>query len=225
VLERQAVECFILDDGFQHMHLSRDLNVLLLDATDWAGIQALVPIGRLREPLSAAARADALFLTRVDQSTRVEDIWQAVGRACKRLPDPVHLTFKADELVHVATGERKTMDQFKKQTALLFSGIGNPRAFHDLVRRQGVTVSDTVILGDHARYDETVIRGIRHRAQQVNAELWITTEKDAGKIKTLVSQEDPCWAVRLSTAIPGGCDLWERLLGRGIARSQEDNRG
>src|SRR5262249_6696242 len=74
VLHRFPVDCLVLDDGFQHLGLYRDVNLLLVDATDVEGLAAVVPAGRLREPLQAAARATAIIVTRADDPTLVTEV-------------------------------------------------------------------------------------------------------------------------------------------------------
>ena len=86
VLERFPVDYFVLDDGFQHLSLHRTIDLLLLDATDIAGIQALLPVGRLREPLAAAARASAILFTRVESDAQMTQIWKSLTQASARCP-------------------------------------------------------------------------------------------------------------------------------------------
>ena len=82
VLNRFPIDCLVLDDGFQHLGLYRDVNLLLVDATDAEGLAALVPAGRLREPLQAAARATAIVVTRADVPAQVTQVMsQAAGNA------------------------------------------------------------------------------------------------------------------------------------------------
>jgi tetraacyldisaccharide 4'-kinase len=212
VLDHYPVDCFVLDDGYQHLHLHRDLDVLLLDATDLAGLQALLPVGRLREPLSAASRASVFLLTRADSEAQGGLVWDCVRRACGRLPEPIKVFFKADELIRITTGERQSVASFRETRALLFSGIGNAGAFHDLVKRLGIVVVDAVVLPDHTRYDDSALNGVRERAKQAEADILVTTEKDAGKIKALLSSHDPCWALSLYTDIPVGREHLEQVI-------------
>jgi tetraacyldisaccharide 4'-kinase len=95
---------------------------------------------------------------------------------------------------------------------LLFSGIGNAAAFHDLVKSLGIVVVDAVVLPDHARYDHSVLNGVRERAKRADADILVTTEKDAGKIKALLSPQDPCWALFLYTDIPAGREHLEQVI-------------
>jgi tetraacyldisaccharide 4'-kinase len=211
VLDQYPVDCVLLDDGYQHLHLYRDFDMLLVDATDVAGIQATLPVGRLREPLSAARRASVLLLTRADSEVQADLVWNSVVRACGRLPEPVKVRFTAHELIHITTGERRPVTRFRDTRALLFSGIGNAKAFHDLVGRLGLTVVDAAVLPDHVRYHRSLLAGIRERAKRADADIFVTTEKDAVKLKTLMAP-DPCWVVRLVTDIPVGRERLEKVV-------------
>jgi tetraacyldisaccharide 4'-kinase len=217
VLDQYPVDCFLLDDGYQHLRLYRDLNMLLLDATDIAGIQALLPVGRLREPLSAACRASAVLLTRADSEVQADSVWNSVRQVCARLPEPITVQFKADDLIHIMTGERRPIACFRGARALLFSGIGNAEAFHDLVRNVGLTVVDTAVLPDHVRYHRWLLDDIRERAKRAEADILITTEKDATKLKEFLMPDDPCWALRLLTDISAGRERLEELIASAAA--------
>src|SRR5574337_1360647 len=74
VLEQHPIDCIVLDDGFQHRALHRDVDLALLDATDAAGLDALLPAGRLREPLTELGRASALVVTRADSRQDVDEL-------------------------------------------------------------------------------------------------------------------------------------------------------
>lgn len=213
VLSRVPVDCFLLDDGFQHLQLHRDVNLLLVDATDLAGIQAALPIGRLREPLSAATRADALLITRVADEQAAEPVRRLLLQACGSLPSSIPVGFPAEEFQRVGGNERRPLEMFRGRSAFLFSGIGNAESFPALVAGLGVTVTETLAFPDHVHYTDAMVETIRAKAKQCGADLLVTTEKDAGKVAPLLHADDFCWAVRLRTEILTGQDLLERLLG------------
>jgi len=212
VLSRVAVDCFVLDDGFQHVQLHRDVNLLLVDATDSAGLRATLPVGRLREPLSAAARASVLLITRVDSEEAGEPVRQQLRLGCPTLPPPVYVGFPAEEFRRVGTDERGALDAFHGRSALIFSGIGNAGSFHALVAGLGITVTETLAFPDHVHYTHAMMETIRARAQARGVDLLVTTEKDAGKVAQFLTAEDACWAVRLRTEIVSGQERLERLL-------------
>lgn len=212
VLGRLPVDCFVLDDGFQHVQLHRDLNLLLVDATDAAGIQAALPVGRLREPLSAAARASAILITRVDEAHGGESVRCLLLDACGSLPSLVRVGFRAEEFRRVGTSERLPLDAFRGRSAVLFSGIGNAESFRALVAGLGITVVEMLAFPDHVHYTRGMIDTIRAKAKACGADLLVTTEKDADKVAPLLVAEDACWAVRLRTEIVSGQEDLERLL-------------
>ncbi len=212
VLSRLPVDCFVLDDGYQHVQLHRDVNLLLVDATDAAGIQAALPVGRLREPLSAAARASAILITRVDQEHDGESVRRRLVEACGSLPSPVRVGFRAEEFRRVGTDERRPLDAFRGRSAVLFSGIGNAESFRTLVAGLGLTVVELLAFPDHVHYTRGVMETIRAKAKSCGADLLVTTEKDADKVAPLFTADEVCWAVRLRTEILSGQEDLERLL-------------
>lgn len=212
LLSRLPVDCFVLDDGFQHLQLHRDVNLLLLDATDLAGIQAALPVGRLREPLSAAARATAVLITRADKEHAADLVWRLLLQACGSLPPPLLVGFPAEEFRRVGGDERRPLDFFQGWSAFLFSGIGNAQSFHALVAGLGVTVAEALAFPDHVHYTHAMVETIRAKAKQCGAELLVTTEKDADKVAPFLGSGDACWAVRLRTEILAGQERLEQLL-------------
>ncbi len=212
VLSRQPVDCFVLDDGFQHVQLHRDVNLLLVDATDTAGLRAALPVGRLREPLSAAARASVVLITRVDHDQAGEAVWRQLVRACPTLPPPVCVGFPAEEFRRVGRDERRARDAFRGRSAVIFSGIGNAGSFRTLVEELGITVKETLAFPDHVHYTHAMMETIRANAQTGGVDLLVTTEKDADKVAPFLNADDACWAVRLRTQIVSGQERLERLL-------------
>ena len=212
VLSRVPVDCFLLDDGFQHVQLHRDVNLLLVDATDLAGIQAALPIGRLREPLSAAARATAILITRARKEQDVDAVWRRLLQACGSLPSPILVGFPAQELRRVGMDERRPLGAFRGRVAVIFSGIGNAESFHAVVMGLGVTVADRLEFPDHVHYTDGMVETIRAKAESCSADLLVTTEKDADKVAPFLGSKDFCWAVRLGTEILTGHDQLEQLL-------------
>jgi tetraacyldisaccharide 4'-kinase len=212
VLERHPIDCFVLDDGFQHLGLHRDADLLLVDVSDPAGLQMLVPAGRLREPLSAASRATALLLTRADVG-HWRDIVETIEAATGRTMQPILGQFPAETLVNVATGEARKADTLAGRTIVAFSGIGNPASFATLLHRLGFKIGGEVIFADHHDYTTADLEAVRERARQSGADMIVTTEKDAGKVAPLLRSGEEVWAVRLGLEILSGREQWDQLLG------------
>jgi tetraacyldisaccharide 4'-kinase len=210
VLERFPLDYVLLDDGFQHLALHRDVDLLLVDATDAEGLGALLPAGRLREPVAAAARADAVLLTRVDR-TDADRPASPLGETNLRRP-PFSIQFMPDCLVHVGRGSAAGLDQVKGRHVLAISGIGNPGSFRRILSQLDVSVQRELRFSDHHVYTEADIERIRACFQASGSEVMLTTEKDAGKLQPLVRGDEPLWAVRLRTEFIDRKEELQRLI-------------
>jgi len=212
VLHQFPVDCLVLDDGFQHLGLYRDVNLLLVDATDVEGLAAPVPAGRLREPLQAAARATAILVTRADVPAQVKEAGHRLQATLGTMPDPIHVVFRPESLVSVMTGSLQPLSWSKGKTALLCSGVGHTGSFRSLVERIGVRVLDEVVYTDHHTYTTQDVERLSARATELQAELVVTTEKDACKLAGLLQRTDSWWAVRLATSVSVGEERLQRLV-------------
>ncbi|MEP6887496.1 MAG: tetraacyldisaccharide 4'-kinase [Nitrospirales bacterium] len=212
VLAQCSIDCLVLDDGFQHRALYRDVDLLLVDATDEHGLRALVPAGRLREPVSAAARATALLVTRVEGSADAQPIVSLIQQAVGYEVKPILIRFTPQGFVDAHTGTGVPLDALTGQRAVIFSGIGNAGAFRTSVLRQGIIVVDEVVFPDHHVYTMSDVTRVRARAERVGAPVLVTTEKDAVKLHTLPPLSMPVWAMRLDTHILEGEDRLKHLL-------------
>ena len=215
VLERFPVDYFVLDDGFQHLALHRDVDLLLVDASDPTGLEALLPAGRLREPLSAAARATALVLTRCDPTVGVPGALASLPALTANGIRPIRIQFRAEAFIDVVTGAVQGLESASGRAAVAFSGIGNVESFRRLLTEQGLKLVGEVVFADHHQYTQRDLKAIQDRARRDGAELVVTTEKDAVKIGQLVRSQDDgprILALRLGTQILDGRDQLERLL-------------
>jgi len=128
-----AVDIFLLDDGFQHLSLARDANVLLVDASRPLGKEWLLPAGRLREPKSAGARADVVVFTRTSDQLPMK---QAIQEFPQMPIFPAVTQLKGYRLVS-SSGENSALIPLPPQPIFAFCGIGNPEAFFSDLRRWG----------------------------------------------------------------------------------------
>jgi len=224
VLEQAAVDCIVLDDGFQHLGLHRDVNVLLVDATDASGLERVLPAGRLREPLTAARRATAVIVTRAEMPHQVDEVLTRLRSAVDTLPMTAQVVFQAVELVSLAGQASRSPDSCRSRAAFLVSGVGHPASFRATVEKLGVTVIGEAAYPDHHRYSPRDVAMVHARAVDLKADLVLTTEKDAGKIRPHLKQDDGrWWAVRLGVEwLTGEADIRKTLInvrltaGRGV---------
>lgn len=219
---RQAVEQYraqavILDDGFQHVRLARDLNLLVIDATNPFSNGRLLPRGLLREPLSAAARADAILLTRVDQ---------APPDAAAAILDRLRPQFGGDrpviETIHRPTVLRGLSDArlrdpewLRGRKVCAFAGIGNPEGFRRTLAGLGADVVRFRAFPDHHLYRVEELRRIDAEAQEFLAEAIVTTEKDAARFSPEGFMVPPS-ALRVEIAVRKGEETLVALLERAI---------
>ena len=225
VLDRFPVDCLILDDGFQHLGLYREVNLLLVDATDAAGLTALVPAGRLREPLQAAGRASAIVVTRADVPAQVTEVCQRLQSVIGTMPDPIQVVFRPESLWPVVSGASQPLSWSKGKTALLCSAVGHAGSFRALVESIGITVLDEVVYVDHHAYTRQDVERLRARATTLRAELVVTTEKDACKLAALLQPTDSWWAVRLTTDVTVGEDRLKQFLIHAMNRNSTEACG
>lgn len=178
LLSEFAVDVLLMDDGFQHARLARDVDIVLLDALNPFGGGALFPIGRLREPVSGLARADLVIITR----SEISDLGCAITREVRRwnASAPVfHAHLRADAWVEHRTGRRFSLLDAPFENAAAFCGLGNPEAFHRTLERAEVRLVDWLAFGDHHRYRPYELRHIAEQFRAKGAAAIVTTEKDS----------------------------------------------
>ena len=198
VLERHGADCVVLDDAFQHLAIHRDVNLLLVDATDAVGLERLLPAGRLREPITALKRATGVIVTRAEKSAQVDEILKRLRLAVDPLPMTAQVVFRVGELVSVIGEIHRSADWCKGKRAIIVSGIGHTASFRSTAEELGLTVLDEVVYSDHHTYSANDIGRLRERAVHRKADVVLTTEKDAGKIRPHLRPDDSrWWAVRL----------------------------
>jgi tetraacyldisaccharide 4'-kinase len=212
VLEQCPVDDIILDDGFQHRRLYRDVDLLVLDASDRQGMRGLLPAGRLREPLSSAARAAALLVTRLDGGGDARAVVEPINAAAGRGFEAIEIRFKPEGLLDLGTGAVLKPEQASGRRAFVFSGIGNTASFRSLVRRCGIEIKDALAFEDHHIYTPDDLETIRARFVASHAEYVVTTEKDAVKLRPLMTPTDRIVALRLRTEIGAGRERLESLI-------------
>jgi tetraacyldisaccharide 4'-kinase len=173
-----GAKVLIMDDGFQHRRLHRDLDIVTIDATCPFGYGKVLPAGLLREPVASLRRADAAVLTRCDQISESE-----LSQIEKKLqlinPDMViaksiHNPICAKSLA----GEKITLEQLRNRKIFAFCGIGNPDAFLNTIRNTGANLVGSKIYNDHYHYTNDCLADIYEQARYLNADLILTTQKD-----------------------------------------------
>jgi tetraacyldisaccharide 4'-kinase len=175
--DRFGVDLHLLDDGFQHLALVRDVDVVALDVTQSVFEDRLLPLGRLREPIKALERADIVVLTRTElaDSRQVEDRVRKIHRRAQIFHARTGLRAMTDRAGMSAI----SLERWKERPVAAFCGLGNPEAFFENLRRWGFRVCHTATFRDHHRYDARDLERLEERARRAGATAMVTTEKDS----------------------------------------------
>ena len=170
-------DIFLLDDGFQHLRLHRDLNILLLDCTRPFGNGWTLPSGLLRETKRSAERADLVVLTRCPEGPL----------SMSPVPDKPYCRARHDlvDLLPLAGGEPLQFEVLRGSSVVAFSGIAEPQAFVDGLRGKGLQVIASLCFPDHVVYGDDRLAEIEDVMMRSGADFAITTEKDGVKLNRL----------------------------------------
>jgi tetraacyldisaccharide 4'-kinase len=200
VLARHGIDWFILDDGFQHLNLARDADIVLVDATDPFGGGVTLPAGRLREPISALRRADILVITRSVQMP-VPAIEAMVRRHMK---GPIfYATTKLENVLRVPQlAVAMPPEDWQRARFAAFCAIGNSSAFFEDLRRWGIQVLGERRFPDHHVYDTTEMAGLERMARDVGADALLCTEKDVWNLRHIQFTSVPVYCCRISLELP-----------------------
>lgn len=202
---RRGADVLVMDDGFQHRRLHRDLDVVLIDAGDPWGGGFLPPVGRLREPRENLRRADAAVITKLPEGSRERfgELKDEIGRIAPGLP-----VFGAQlETTTLITPQgRQPLERLEGREVVALAGVGRPGGFLSTLKRCGALVVDEIIFRDHHIYKRDDIDRACERASSRSAIL-VTTGKDAVKLPA----DAPCWVVQVDMVPFGGS--WDELLG------------
>ena len=212
-VEELESEVLVLDDGFQHRRLARDLDVVLIDATNPWGYGSLFPRGMLRESPRSLRRADVVMLTRADRLTPEgrRALVEEVRRYAPELP-VVMTKHQPTELVGT-DGRTEPLEALKGRPVAAFCGIGNPEAFRHTLSDLGANPVAFRTFPDHHAYTREDVEDLRRWAAEQPADAVIaTTQKDFVKIRLPDLSGRPLWAVRVGLAFLEGQDLFDQKL-------------
>jgi tetraacyldisaccharide 4'-kinase len=168
----------IMDDGFQHRRLARDLDIVTIDGTLPFGYGKLLPAGLLREPVAALKRADAAVITRCDQATE-DELTQLEDRLRQINPEMVIArSVHAPVCAKTIDNREISLEELKNKKIFAFCGIGNPDAFLNTVKGLGTMLAGSKVYNDHYHYTYECVDSIYEQAKNLNADLILTTQKD-----------------------------------------------
>jgi tetraacyldisaccharide 4'-kinase len=202
--EESESQLVILDDGFQHRRLARDLDIVLIDASNPWGFDHLLPRGLLREPTTGLVRADLVVITRVDQVTR-EEIDNIRSRVTRIHPECaiVEAEFPATRLID-AGGRTQSIQTLAGMRVAAFCGVGNPAAFRASLERLSCIVVAFRSFADHYDYTPAAVDDLDNWSRELAVDAVVCTQKDLVKIGAEQSGGHHLWAVEIGTHLVAG---------------------
>jgi tetraacyldisaccharide 4'-kinase len=193
-VERFKSQVIILDDGFQHLPLKRDLNLLLLDARAPFGNGYLFPRGVLREPLRQVKRADAIILTKTDQCDNIIELKGNLEKWAEGRPI-FAMHYKAVG-IRIFNGKDVFPITFLRHKKIwAFTGIGNPESFRKTLTNLESQILGFVSFPDHYWFKPEDIQKLLKEGEEKGADALITTEKDSVRLEGLAMGKIPLWMV------------------------------
>lgn len=182
---RKAVDDFhaeviVLDDGFQHRYLKRDLDIVLIDGNRPFFDTGLLPAGYRREPLSSVKRASIVVVTKVEHEIDAEKILN--DERLSSVPNKFSSSYVPAALRSVFGDVRQSLEMLKKHSVVAFSGIADSKHFELAIEKLGARILDSISFRDHHKYTKADIRLIVEMFRTKNADMIVTTEKDAVKL-------------------------------------------
>jgi tetraacyldisaccharide 4'-kinase len=198
-INKYGCDVLLLDDGFQHWPIARTTDIVLVDYNDEPAQDRLIPAGRLREPLAALARAQWVVVTKVPESPDLDKLARlqatiaryapkAQVTSCRMAPYAVQCIGSGDSIL--------STNSLNGMRVVAFSGIARPEVFAAQLSELGASVVGNISFGDHHWYTPEDIERVRQEYARTNAQLIVTTEKDAVKLQTKMIRDLPFAALQ-----------------------------
>jgi tetraacyldisaccharide 4'-kinase len=194
------IDTFILDDGFQHWALRRDVDVLLIDATNPFGNHKLFPEGILREPMGSMKRADICVITKSDMENQDEKtrILQMIRQYNSETP--VFMAYHKPVCLMQASGETSSLNTLDHKKIYVFAGIANPSYFTFMLKSLGADIVKFKKFRDHHQYSQHDIQKIQKEAEGLDI---LTTEKDLVKLREIEFPQN-LYALKIIFSVENG---------------------
>ncbi|HEV3219683.1 MAG TPA: tetraacyldisaccharide 4'-kinase [Candidatus Acidoferrales bacterium] len=214
ILARHGIDYFVLDDGFQHLQLARDADIVLIDATDPFGGGHLLPAGLLREPKSALSRAGIIVITRSRHVPALEaivrhysraPIFYAVTELLDVLPLPGQPSGQVDESSPV---------YWRKEKVFAFCAVGNADSFFNDLNRWGFHIAGRASFPDHHRYSQSEASKLIEQAKQSGAAALICTEKDVFNLRGITFSGMPAGFARIEMNFLDADAFWAAVIAK-----------
>jgi tetraacyldisaccharide 4'-kinase len=215
-VENFQSDVFVLDDGFQHLRVARNLNILTIDATNPWGNGKLFPAGVLRESLTELTRANCIVITRADAPHQIEELRREI--AAQNKDCPVFCSRMILSGLRPQAGEPLiAAEEIRASRIAAFCGLGNPESFFALLKRGGYQLVHTQIFRDHHSYTQKEIDPLVRESASRGAQILLATAKDEVKLRSL-KFELPCYIADIAIEIENQEKLRELIAATTTAR-------
>lgn len=210
----RGAEIIILDDGFQHLRLSRWMNLLVVDSTNPFHNHEMLPYGMLREPIRNMRRANYIFLTKCSDPARVEHLRHFFQRNTPGVPVIVshHAPCHLEDVCRA--GVRVGLEVLRGQPIASICAIAVPKSFEDYLQELGGDLVYSVRFADHHRYSAEELAAFCQEAGRRGAAYLLTTEKDAVRLPRLPKEHLPFYFLRVEIRILSGEEHFQECLSR-----------
>lgn len=200
-VEKETYDVLIVDDGFQHRRLSRDLNVVILDATENLTNYEVLPEGRARESWSGVQRADVLILSKCNLAK--EDELKALEARLPQNKEVLYFGYEIQKCHNVKTGEVRVRQELQGKKLFLVSAIARPDVFEKMMSEMAEVSAKSLHFRDHHQYTTEDAKNILTAFEKSQADYLITTEKDAVKLRQIFSDASVLWSASLEVVEAG----------------------
>ena len=220
-VEQFRCEVVILDDGFQHRFVARNLDIVMFDSRYPFGDGSLFPRGTLREQTTALTRARVLVLSRFDGSEQAE---QSHMNLVGQWPDKTVVTaaHRATRLFKASAQRELPLSSVKNKRLAAFAGIGKPDDFFRTVRDLGADLVHTAALPDHYPLTIELLTSLAQEASAQNPELWLTTEKDWVRLPDDLPDSMELWVLAVELDLDGDSSLLKAVVQESLRTSGPD---
>lgn len=208
-------QLLLLDDGYQHLSLHRDLNILLLDAKRQFGNKRLLPLGPLREPIDQIKRADLIIITRCTTEHCGDDLIDFLQRSFPGRPILRSGHFP-DQVIFPLVRKAHPPCILSGRRVVAFAGLANPDEFLEMVKGLGARIVHFKAFPDHHRFTEDEIKELASRKRRSDSDLLLTTEKDWVRIDGRISVESDIGILTIKVRILSEGDTLFEMIRRGI---------
>ena len=213
-VEKQKAQAVVLDDGFQHRAIYRDLDIVLIDAAHSPFGMAMLPAGHRRDSMSSLKRADAVLITKMKSDSNVEKLKVEIAHYTKAKIFSSSLAVTSFR--RAKTGFSVDLNSVRGKQAVAFCGIAQPEGFRSMLEDLGIRISSMMCFQDHHPYSDSDIRRIIAEQEKWRAEYIVTTEKDLARLSSSeLSEHYPLFCLEVEVTVHQKQE-WNELIESGL---------